>query len=494
MIARTWLAVVYTAAFTRSSVWAESLSDADISLVEDRLAEGAQASEERAPGHFPSVYLLTVLTALLSSYFFSWELGTRSQALLELNAKSYSVLSDNPLPPPSTIATNLGDAMSTVLGIAKSVVSNRSVSNGGKIGPQPLMNDSAAGDPASLGMVVLLANWTGQQRTDGLDYAGAAQDQLDFLFQDVPQTSDGAISHRTDQLQLWSDFVYMAPPFLAYFGMISQNQTLLSEAYNQISLYRNYLRDSSANNLWKHIVLGTGVDEGHWATGNGWAAAGILRVLGTIQNSKYAKSMMSEQKDLANWVKEIQDGMYGVLDSNWLFKNYPDQNLSATNFYDASSTAIMASTVYRMALMSNVHTHVPLAEKSRLTLSALSSNASSSDSTSQSTTATNSTISRTTSTTSAPSSTSTSPSTLDSAGPLQHFTSSGWLTPVVDPYMISEQGTTSPEGEAFVLEMTAAWKDWVAAGSPGANGCLRVSVGWAWAVTLGTGVVLRWSL
>jgi len=96
--------------------------------------------------------------------------------------------------------------MATVLGIAKSVVSNRSTANSGKIGPQPLMNDSAAGDPASLGMVVLLANWTGQQQTDGLDYAGAAQDQLDFLFQDVPRTSDGAISHRTDQLQLWSVF------------------------------------------------------------------------------------------------------------------------------------------------------------------------------------------------------------------------------------------------------------------------------------------------
>jgi len=59
----------------------------------------------------------------------------------------------------------------------------------------------------------------------------------------------------------------MAPPFIAYFGMISQNQTLLSEAYNQISLYRNYLRDSSANNLWKHVLLGAWVDEGHWATG-----------------------------------------------------------------------------------------------------------------------------------------------------------------------------------------------------------------------------------
>lgn len=47
--------------------------------------------------------------------------------------------------------------------------------------------------------------------------------------------------------------------------------------------------------------------------GNGWAAAGMLRVLGTIQHSQYANSMKSEQKDLANWVKEIHGGMYGVL-------------------------------------------------------------------------------------------------------------------------------------------------------------------------------------
>jgi hypothetical protein len=65
-----------------------------------------------------------------------------------------------------------------------------------------------------------------------------------------------------------SDFVYMVPPFLAYYGMISENQTLLSEAYNQISLYRTYLRDSNANNLWYHIVGGvSGADLGHWATG-----------------------------------------------------------------------------------------------------------------------------------------------------------------------------------------------------------------------------------
>lgn len=64
-----------------------------------------------------------------------------------------------------------------------------------------------------------------------------------------------------------SDFVYMVPPFLAYYGVTTQNISLLQEAYTQISLYRKYLRDTTANNLWKHIQLGVGIDNGHWSTG-----------------------------------------------------------------------------------------------------------------------------------------------------------------------------------------------------------------------------------
>lgn len=65
----------------------------------------------------------------------------------------------------------------------------------------------------------------------------------------------------------------MVPPFLAYYGALTQNETILGEAYTQISLYRNYLRDTTANNLWKHIQLGqntvndTANDNGHWSTG-----------------------------------------------------------------------------------------------------------------------------------------------------------------------------------------------------------------------------------
>ena len=64
----------------------------------------------------------------------------------------------------------------------------------------------------------------------------------------------------------------MVPPFLAYYGVLTQNETIINEAYTQISLYRKYLRDTTANNLWKHIELGQAVnntpnDNGHWSTG-----------------------------------------------------------------------------------------------------------------------------------------------------------------------------------------------------------------------------------
>lgn len=60
----------------------------------------------------------------------------------------------------------------------------------------------------------------------------------------------------------------MVPPFLAYYGVTTGNISLLEEAYSQIGLYRKYLRDMTAHNLWKHIQLGSyGTDNGHWSTG-----------------------------------------------------------------------------------------------------------------------------------------------------------------------------------------------------------------------------------
>lgn len=173
--------------------------------------------------------------------------------------------------------------------------------------------------------------------------------------------------------------------------------------------------------------------------GNAWAAAGMLRVLGTIKNSQYASNFKNEQNSLASWVLEIQNGMYSNLRSNNLFGNYVNDN---STFDDASSTALLASTVYRLSLISNIHKHLPSAEKSRITLYSTISSNSSNTSTSN----------------------------------LAHFDSNGWLTPVVDPYNFGTQGSQSPEGQAFVILMQYAWTDWVNDGSKGANNGARLTV------------------
>lgn len=98
--------------------------------------------------------------------------------------------------------------------------------------------------------------------------------------------------------------VFMVPPFLAAYGVWSANQTLLQTAYTQCSLYRQYLRTSSG--LWMHIVgASTGLDYGLWATGNAWAAYGMLRVWASIYHSPYRGDMGSQMADLASWSGEI---------------------------------------------------------------------------------------------------------------------------------------------------------------------------------------------
>jgi hypothetical protein len=46
------------------------------------------------------------------------------------------------------------------------------------------------------------------------------------------------------------------------------------------------------------------------APGNGWAAAGMLRVHATIKNSQFASSLKGEKKDLEKWVEEIHKAVY----------------------------------------------------------------------------------------------------------------------------------------------------------------------------------------
>jgi hypothetical protein len=135
---------------------------------------------------------------------------------------------------------------------------------------------------------------------------------------------------------------------------------------------------------------------------------------------------------------------------NGLFKNYADgfnnsngsSSSSNNNFDDASSSALLAATVYHLALLTGNKTFIPQAERTRAALFAANG-------------------------TSAPSSPSSSSSSNSSSAPASsvftytpYFTTAGWLSPVVDPLNVASEGSQSPEGQAFVLMLHAAWRDW----------------------------------
>ncbi|KDQ10691.1 hypothetical protein BOTBODRAFT_36004 [Botryobasidium botryosum FD-172 SS1] len=329
----------------------------------------------------------------------SWELGTETETYLEYDWAPTSVFGNNPIPPPHRLPSNQN--LSNVFAITEQIMKLRAPD------AETLFEDTAAGDPASLGVAVLLGNWT---NANWSSYGDAATKQLNYLLYKAPRGSDGVISHRTEQVQLWSDSVYMVPPFLAYYAALQGNKTLLKESYTQIQLYRSHLRDP-ATGAWRHILEGSWNDPGLWSTGNGWAAMGMLRVYQTILNSKFSNEFSRERKDLITWSYDIVKAMVPYQQSNGTFLNYLAQ---PSSFAESSATALFAAVIYRLAAITpSAGVFLPYAEKARKLIA-------------------------------------------------RSISPDGYLLNVVNPNDFALRGDISPEGQAFVLMMEAARRDYLA--------------------------------
>ncbi|EJT45607.1 hypothetical protein A1Q1_05944 [Trichosporon asahii var. asahii CBS 2479] len=281
----------------------------------------------------------------------------------------------------------------------------------------PIVDDAAAGDPAALGMSVVLAGKaTGDATVNNTKYSDAAQRQVDYLLYHVPRAPNGAISHRRDEVQLWADNVYMVPPFFAYYGVQTGNKTLVEESYNQIKAYRDALRHPD-NNLWQHIIYNEKIDEGLWGTGNAWAAAGIVRVIATIQQSQLKDEMKDKINDLKSWADEIMKATKDNMTGNHMIRNYVNNESS---FEDSCATTLIAATGLRMSTLNLTDDYVPT---SLQMLAAASKN----------------------------------------------VNETGYLTHVTNPMLFKVEGSSSPEGQTFIILAYSAYKDWIAQGKKGVD-------------------------
>ncbi|KAL5524747.1 hypothetical protein ACEPAF_9893 [Sanghuangporus sanghuang] len=345
--------------------------------------------------------------AMLASIRTSWEQGTAGTGILEIDEPEYSVFADSPF-------THNGYLPVGTLRIALSAAVRQTAD--GRLSQQ--INDAldqAALDGASSGCHVLLGTFTEPSRADY--WRDAAEKQLNYLLYIAPRTSTGAISMRNDERAYWNDGVFMGPPFLAYYGAVTNNQTLLQLAFDNIRLFRDALLiDGPTGKLWAHIYneeTASFQDKGIWGTGNGWTALGIVRVQETIRKSAFADRMQGQISTLESWMKEILDGMLVTIrESDDLIPNYLETN---NTFGDASSSAALASVAYRAAVINPNAFGPNYTEAAGRLASAV----------------------------------------LNSVDDL------GVISPYVDPLVWDQIGLLSTEGQAFALMMVAAMRDWL---------------------------------
>jgi len=149
-------------------------------------------------------------------------------------------------------------------------------------------------DPAANGEGVLFA----AKATGDPLFKNGAERMLEYLMKRAPRTADGTLHHIDHKPQVWIDSMYMAPPFLAVAGVPA-------EAVKQIEGIRRILWNRPAK-LFSHIWddgKKTFERKAFWGVGNGWAAAGMTRVISALP-----ETMKAERKRLIGYVSEVLDG------------------------------------------------------------------------------------------------------------------------------------------------------------------------------------------
>jgi unsaturated rhamnogalacturonyl hydrolase len=233
---------------------------------------------------------------------YSWEQGVAAQAFLELGE--------------SDIAIKLA---------------REAVHRQGADGRLALMSEhEGVTDPAANGEAVLATARMTKEPALQL----AAEAMLRYLLENAPRAQDGTLFHILNAREVWIDSMFMAPPFLAAAGHAE-------EAMGQIRGIKARLWNSEKK-LYAHIW-----DEdrkalkraAHWGVGNGWAAAGITRVLRSLP-----EAWNSEKQELETHLRDILEGCLAYQRDDGLFHNVIDD---PETFIETSLAQMLAYSIYR---------------------------------------------------------------------------------------------------------------------------------------------------
>jgi unsaturated rhamnogalacturonyl hydrolase len=243
-----------------------------------------------------------VKLAMLSMQRAAWEQGVAMQAMLETGESELVILMAK-----EAVLRQTTDGRLAMLG-----------------------EEFALSDAASPGEAVL---WAAKKTGDAVLMNGFDR-LLDYILNKAPRNAEGIIYHFSNTPQVWSDIMYMLPPFLAAAGKED-------EAIRQIDGAMRYLWNDEKkllSHMWDSEKQ-TFLRKDCWGVGNGWSAAGITRVIRTLPDS-----MPAEKKKLAGYARDIIDGCLAHMRDDGLFHNIVDDPRS---FVETNLAQMIAYSIYR---------------------------------------------------------------------------------------------------------------------------------------------------
>ena len=184
-------------------------------------------------------------------------------------------------------------------------------------------------DPAMGGA----AYWHAGQITGDPEIQQAASGLLDWILHKAPRAPDGTLYHVFDHPQVWSDGFNGAPPFLAATGYYD-------ESLHQIDGFRKRLWDPQKRlllHIWDDTPNAKNPKE-FWGGGNGWAAAGLARVIRSLPVGR-----KDDRQRLIVFVQDIVDGCLVHQRPDGLFHDVIDR---PDTFIEANLAQMLAFALY----------------------------------------------------------------------------------------------------------------------------------------------------
>jgi rhamnogalacturonyl hydrolase YesR len=244
------------------------------------IAQAARATA--APASETERRIQKAMAAAMAMQRRDWEQGILAQAALEADNRDAVIL------------------------LTKAAIVQRTPD--GRLG---VVVSGGATDPAMGGEAYArAAEWTGDSQI-----RDAVQGLLDWIRNKAPRSSDGVLYHPLRSPEMWSDGFNCAAPFLAAMGHYD-------EALAQIDGYKKRLWNPEKK-LLSHIWddgKQQFKDQAFWGVGNGWAAAGLARVIRRLPRER-----QDDRVRLAAFAKDIVDGCLACQRSDGLFHNVVDQ-------------------------------------------------------------------------------------------------------------------------------------------------------------------------